>query len=80
VRQLTNASGTVTDSYEYDAFGNAFTVSGTTPNNYLYRGEQYDPDLGLYYLRHRYYNPELGKCEGVAIANLIKGPRGLLFH
>jgi RHS repeat-associated protein len=51
----------VTDSYEYDAFGNSFTMSGTTPNNYLYRGEQYDSDLGLYYLRARYYNPATGR-------------------
>ena len=57
VSKLTSSTGTVTDSYEYDAFGNKFTVSGTTPNNYLYRGEQYDSDLGLYYLRARYYNP-----------------------
>ena len=31
-----------TDSYEYDAFGNHWTAEGTTPNNMLYRGEQYD--------------------------------------
>ena len=57
VRSLTNTAGAITDEYEYDAFGNSFTKVGTTPNNYLYRGEQYDPDLGLYYLRARYYNP-----------------------
>jgi RHS repeat-associated protein len=51
----------VTDSYEYDAFGNQITHTGSTPNNYLYRGEQYDPDLGLYYLRARYYNPLTGR-------------------
>jgi RHS repeat-associated protein len=61
VRQLTNSTGQVTDSYEYDAFGNSFTKQGTTPNNYLYRGEQYDSDLGLYYLRARYYNPTTGR-------------------
>jgi len=61
VRQLTNSVGQVTDSYEYDAFGNSFTKQGTTPNNYLYRGEQYDSDLGLYYLRARYYNPATGR-------------------
>jgi RHS repeat-associated protein len=61
VRQLTNSNGTVTDEYEYDAYGNSFTKSGTTPNNYLYRGEQYDSDLGLYYLRARYYNPATGR-------------------
>jgi RHS repeat-associated protein len=27
----------------------------------LYRGEQYDSDLGLYYLRARYYNPATGR-------------------
>jgi RHS repeat-associated protein len=61
VRQLTNSSGTPTDEYEYDAYGNSFTKQGTTPNNYLYRGEQFDSDLGLYYLRARYYNPATGR-------------------
>jgi uncharacterized protein RhaS with RHS repeats len=51
VRQLTNSAGSVTDTYEYDAFGNALALSGSTPNNFLYRGEQYDSDLGFYYLR-----------------------------
>jgi RHS repeat-associated protein len=27
----------------------------------FYRGEQYDPDLGLYYLRARYYDPLTGR-------------------
>jgi RHS repeat-associated protein len=27
----------------------------------FYRGEQYDSDLGLYYLRARYYNPNTGR-------------------
>jgi len=35
--------------------------TGTTPNNYLYRGEQWDSDLGLYYLRARYMNPLTGR-------------------
>ena len=27
----------------------------------FYRGEQFDSDLGLYYLRARYYNPNTGR-------------------
>ena len=61
VRALTNTAGATTDTYEYDAFGNSFTVSGTTPNEMMYRGEQWDADLGLYYLRARYYNPATGR-------------------
>ena len=61
VRQLINSAGAVTDEYEYDAYGNSFTKQGTTPNNYLYRAEQFDSDLGLYYLRARYYNPQTGR-------------------
>jgi RHS repeat-associated protein len=61
VRQLTNLTGAVTDTYEYDAFGYLLNSSGTTPNSYLYRAEQYDPNVGLYYLRARYYNPTTGR-------------------
>lgn len=61
VRLLTDVTGTVTDTYEYDAFGNTINSTGSTPNNYLYRWEQLDPDLGLYYLRARWYNPITGR-------------------
>jgi RHS repeat-associated protein len=61
VRQLANAAGAVTDTYEYDAFGVTLSHTGTMPNNYMYRGEQYDPDLGLYYLRARYYDSLTGR-------------------
>jgi RHS repeat-associated protein len=61
VRFLMNSSGTVTDTYTYDAYGNVIDQSGSTSNNYRYCGEQYDPDLGFYYLRARYYKPETGR-------------------
>jgi RHS repeat-associated protein len=38
----------------------AINTTGSTPNVCLYRGEQFDPDLGLYYLRARYINPTTG--------------------
>lgn len=43
------------EKIEYDAFGNKVNSTGTLPNNYLYRGEQNDLDLGLSYLRAGYY-------------------------
>ncbi len=61
VRQLTNSSGAVTDTYDYDAFGNLVNSTGTTPNNYLFAGEQYDPALSLYYNRARYLNTTTGR-------------------
>jgi len=32
-----------------------------TPNFYRYTGEQWDPDLRAYYLRARYYSPQIGR-------------------
>jgi RHS repeat-associated protein len=61
VRQLTNSAGAVTDRYDYDAFGNLISSTGSTPNNYLFAGEQYDPALGLYYNRARYLNASTGR-------------------
>src|SRR5438270_2617860 len=61
VRFLTNESGAVTDTYVYDAFGTMITATGSTANRYLYTGEQFDPNLGLYYLRARLLNPLTGR-------------------
>ena len=61
VRALTDPTGAVTDTYDYDAFGNLIHSTGTTPNNYLFAGEQFDSDLGLYYNRARYLNVTTGR-------------------
>jgi RHS repeat-associated protein len=61
VRLLIDAAGTVTDTYDYDAFGNPINRTGTTSNDYLYTGEQFDANLGFYYLRARYMNPSSGR-------------------
>lgn len=51
----------VTDTYTYDAFGILIHRTGTTPNDYLYAGEQFDGHLGFYYLRARHMNPMVGR-------------------
>ena len=65
VRQLTNSSGNVTDSWTFDAFGNMIFRSGTTENNFLYVGEGLDPNCGFYNLRARWYNPTNGRFASV---------------
>jgi hypothetical protein len=67
----------VTDTYDYDAFGNLIHSTGTTPNNYLFAGEQFDPDLNLYYNRARYLNMQasaLRKCPSIPSWTLIDVP------
>ncbi|MDR2712674.1 MAG: InlB B-repeat-containing protein [Clostridiales bacterium] len=60
VRLLADKDAAVTDTYIYDAFGNLIDQTGSTENNYLYCGEQFDSTTGLYYLRARYMNPSTG--------------------
>ncbi len=61
VRGLTDLNSNLTDTYDYDAFGNPLTATGLTPNNYRFTGEQFDEDLGLYFLRARYLNTQTGR-------------------
>ena len=63
-RQLTDPTGMVTDSYDYDAYGQITAQSGSTDNSYLFAGEQRDPHLNLDYLRDRYMSPSLGRFYG----------------
>jgi RHS repeat-associated protein len=61
VRALIDTNGVVTDTYDYDAFGTLISRTGTTFNNYLFAGEQFDPALGIYYNRARYYDQRVGR-------------------
>lgn len=60
VRGLTDEEGNVTDTYSYEAYGSILKAQGTTVNDFLYTGEQYNAGTGLYYLRARYMNPQTG--------------------
>jgi RHS repeat-associated protein len=78
VRQLTNTDGVVTDTYSYDAFGKLLSQTGSTPNVYLYTGERFDPDLGLYHLRARHYNPDRGRFTSMdPFPGFMEDPLGL---
>ena len=59
VVKLVTESGTVAASYEYDAWGNILSQSGSMAetNPLRYRGYYYDVETGFYYLQSRYYDP-----------------------
>jgi RHS repeat-associated protein len=65
VRQLTNTAGVVTNQYGYDGYGNLLYSLGSTQNVYQYRCEQSDSDLGMQYLRARYYNTRTARFSSV---------------
>nr|WP_258176152.1 RHS repeat-associated core domain-containing protein [Orenia metallireducens] len=56
-------AGNVLAEYDYDAWGNILSQSGSMAeiNPYRYAGYYYDEETGLYYLRARYYDPEIGR-------------------
>ena len=64
---ILDEAGAVVVSYVYDAWGTPIDKSGTlaetlgTLNPFRYRGYVYEEETGLYYLRSRYYNPNLGR-------------------
>ena len=60
-RALTNTSGEIVSTYDYDAFGALIASTGDVQNQYLFAGEQYDAALGDYYLRARYYDTQTGR-------------------
>jgi RHS repeat-associated protein len=62
-RLLVGTAGEIKCHFTYDAFGNLLEQPpGSSPTTlYLYAGEQFDPDLGLYYNRARYLNPDTGR-------------------
>ncbi len=53
VRALADAGASLTDTYQYDAWGGDVAVSGTNANPYRYRGERLESATGLYALRAR---------------------------
>jgi RHS repeat-associated protein len=65
---MTDGSGNITASYGYDVFG---ALRSGTPDatEWLFTGEpfgcaqdrQRDSESGLYYLRARHYEPEIGR-------------------
>ncbi len=66
---LTGSGGSIASRFSYDAYGNTLGqtlgASLLPPTALLYSGEQFDSDLGQYYLRARYYDPSNGRFNRI---------------
>jgi RHS repeat-associated protein len=60
VRQLEDASASVTLARNYEPFGSVLSTAGPTNTGYGFAGEQADTS-GLVHLRARYYSPAQGR-------------------
>ncbi len=58
---ITESSGGVVESTEYNPFGTTRTHSGATLTNYKYTDQELDPETGLYNYGARYYDPMIGR-------------------
>ena len=63
ILKVITATGTEAATYTYDAWGKLLTSSGDLAdiNPLRYRGYFYDTETSLYYLKSRYYDPEVGR-------------------
>jgi RHS repeat-associated protein len=79
VRSITDTTGDLQETYDYDAYGTLIGLAKRNPisgllessnlssaipdlqSDYLYTGEQWDADLGMYFLRARYLNTNTGR-------------------
>jgi RHS repeat-associated protein len=76
VRGLTDLSGTVVGTVNYDAFGSVRTQTGTT-SAFGFTGEQVDSETSFTFLRARYLDPALGRFLSVdTVQPNAKGTQG----
>ena len=61
VVQTVDKTGKVQNNYDYDIWGNPILTVETAACAIRYAGEFYDSETGLYYLRARYYDSEIGR-------------------
>ncbi|HEV8265796.1 MAG TPA: RHS repeat-associated core domain-containing protein [Gemmatimonadales bacterium] len=59
---LINSSNTLVNNYKYEPFGaDGAGSSATVGNSLKFAARQYDSETGLYYVRARYYDPQVGR-------------------
>ena len=69
---ITNLSGTITDTFEYDTYGKLIARTGTSNVLFMYNGRDgvVTDANGLVYMRARYYSPDMRRFIN---ADIISG-------
>lgn len=80
---ISNSDNTGVVMYQYDAWGNMTACYDTSDdgmlsivNPYAYRGYFYEIETNTYFLKSRYYNPEL--CRFISADGYVQTGQGLL--
>lgn len=75
---LIDEDGNTVVNYTYDSWGKILSITGSLKdtvgqqNPFRYRGYYYDKETGMYYLKNRYYDPELRRfISSDAVTTLI---------
>ncbi len=61
VTSLSNAAGSIANTYTYDSFGKLTASTGSLTNSFRYTGREFDAETSLYYMRERYFDPSTGR-------------------
>jgi RHS repeat-associated protein len=61
ITSLSNAAGSLVQTYTLDPFGNETASSGSLTNPFGFTGREFDSETNLYFYRARYYDPTIGR-------------------
>ena len=61
IRALADSAGNVDQAYEYSVFGEITAQSGGVENPFTYTAREWEPEVGLYYYRARWYEAQVGR-------------------
>ena len=81
---LVDANGTAVVNYFYDSWGRMLNITGSLSaslgkdNPYRFKGYYYDEETGMYYLKSRYYQPEICRFISADDENVLNIEQGNL--
>jgi RHS repeat-associated protein len=61
VTSLSNAAGSLAQTYTFDSFGKVTASSGSLTNRFQYTARELDPETNLYFYRARYMDSSTGR-------------------